>query len=150
MSKIIYKRVTTASELDELESLSASFEGHQFAYSKDDTQEFKEKLKRPHAFQVFVRNEENKLIGFISATENLFPGFMFLDETLIDAAYQGQGIGKSLLKQLIDFARTEKLHGVYTETEEWNIPAQKFYESAKFEKVENKDWTGGPTFKYEF
>lgn len=143
-----YQHITKPEQLDDLGELSARFEDHQFSYSLSDIANFKRQLTEPHALQMIVTDAEGKVVGFVAAAETIFPNSLFISELLVSQAAQGQGIGSALVQRCIDFALAEGLEGVYTETEAWNVPAQKLYEKCGFTTVDNPDWKGGPTYHY--
>lgn len=149
MIDIKISRVTSESELDSIECLSAKYEGVVFNYSKDDIAEYKQRLQEPHAFQVILK-DNNKPVAFFAASEKLFPDYLFIYETLIDQSVQRMGLGKLLVTESIKFAREEGLKGVYVETEFWNLPAQSLYKHVGFEIVDNPNWTEGITFQIKF
>lgn len=63
---------------------------------------------------------------------------MYLEDIIVTESYRGNGIGKMLMDELIEEAKTKKLHGISWQVLEWNEPAIRFYEqyNAQFEK----DW----------
>ncbi len=72
----------------------------------------------------FLAFDDNKLIG--GAIGFIEYNWYFLDLLYVNEEYRGKDIGTNLLKQIEDFARTEKLMGVRMET--WDFQARGFYE----------------------
>ena len=148
--KISYSQVSLPSELDGFITVSAEFEGHMFSHTEADLESFRQKLSDPHAFQLLAIKDHNKPVAYLGASESLFPGHLFIFELLVDSSAQGLGIGRSMVKQAIEFARKEELKGVYVETESWNTPGQKLYENCGFKQVNNPDWKEGVTLLIAF
>lgn len=146
----IFQEVKSPEKLNEILNISADYNGHIFKYSPEEVDLYQQKLNEPHAFQVVARSENGIPLGYIAASETIFPNHLFISELLIDAQAQGRGIGRSLVEQAISYARRIGLVGVYTETETWNLPAQALYEKCGFVLVENPEWTEGPTYKFSF
>ena len=151
MSQLIgnpqYHVVRIPADLSGFQDLSAEFEGHAFGYSSEDQNNYGSKLDEPHALQLIVRNGDGTTLGFIGASETIFPDCLFIYELLVDRKAQGRGLGKSLVEKTIAFAREEGLAGICTETESWTLPAQRLYEKCGFVKIEDPHWTAGPTYK---
>ena len=145
-----YVRIEKPEELVTIINISSEFEGHSFGYTQEDVAAFSKKLQEPHSFQVIAQSNEDMAIGYLAGSESLFPGHFFITELLIDRLAQGKGIGTSLIEQAISHAKSEVLQGIYTETEEWNHPAQSLYERCGFKKIDNLEWTGGPTYYMSF
>ena len=150
MPEYSYQIITDPSQLADVVTIKASYEEHTFGYSNDEIEMYKRQLMEPHAFQAIAWSEQSKPVGYIAASESLFPGNLFISELLIDQKAQGHGLGTLLVNEAISFARAQKLAGVYTETEVWNLPAQALYEKCAFIKVDNPSWTGGPTYRLSF
>lgn len=60
--------------------------------------------------------------------------------------FQKQGIGKLLLKEMIDFLRLNKIRSVWLEVRKTNLTAQEFYRRNGFERCgERKNFYANPT-----
>ena len=147
---INYQRVSIPADLCGLQDLYAQFKDRTFKYSSEDQSNYGDKLDEPHAFQLIVRDGVGTALGFIGASETIFPDCLFIYELLVDHKAQAHGLGKSLVEKAIIFAHEEGLKGIYTETEIWNLPAQAFYEKCGFVEIDNLYWTGGPTYRIDF
>ncbi|MDO8716039.1 MAG: GNAT family N-acetyltransferase [Dehalococcoidales bacterium] len=148
MSDYTYQRVADPAELNTLVGLTSTFANHTFKYDAADIAEYQALLVQPHAFQMVVKDDQNRPVGFVAAAETLFPNNLFIAELLVDQSVQRQGIGRTLLNLCVEFARQEKLSGLYTETEIWNTPAQQLYENFGFKVVANPAWQAGLTYQY--
>lgn len=144
-----YNRILNPKELDVIADLSAVYNNHTFSYTPANITKYKQKLSEPYAFQLIARDND-QVIGYVAASELIFPDHLFIAELLVDQSAQGKGIGRTFVEKCISFARNEGLKGLYTETEAWNIPAQSLYEKCGFVKVDNPDYPDGPTYKYPF
>lgn len=91
---------------------------------KSDTvaDEYKEKESN------FLAYDDNKLIG--GAIGFIKYDWYFLDMLYIDEEYRKRKIGTSLINELENFARKEKLTGIRTDT--WDFQAKEFYEKMGF------------------
>jgi ribosomal protein S18 acetylase RimI-like enzyme len=69
------------------------------------------------------------ILSSVSATKN-----WLLNDLYVDAAYRKQGIGESLIKAALDFARSQNASYLKLETAEDNYTAQSLYEAIGFKK----------------
>lgn len=76
----------------------------------------------------FLVYDDDKLIG--GAIGFIKYGWYFLDMLYIDEEYRKRNIGTSLINELENFARKEKLIGIRTDT--WDFQAKEFYEKMGF------------------
>jgi GNAT superfamily N-acetyltransferase len=63
---------------------------------------------------------------------------LHLEDLIVNENYRKLGIGKALMKQVLQIAKTEKVERMSWEVLDWNEPAIKFYESLG--TVFYKDW----------
>ena len=54
---------------------------------------------------------------------------LFLEDLFVREPFRGRGVGKALLCQVAEFARTEGYHAIRLDVLDWNEPAIKFYKS---------------------
>ncbi|MBS0185018.1 MAG: GNAT family N-acetyltransferase [Proteobacteria bacterium] len=73
-----------------------------------------------------------KNVGFLMAS---LEGDAELYALVINKAYQRQGIGELLLKNLIDFLKNKKIFSLFLEVAEDNEKARTFYEKQGFKKI---------------
>ena len=52
---------------------------------------------------------------------------LYLEDLVVTESMRGQGIGKLLLDELIEFGKQEKYHGMVWQVLDWNEPAINFY-----------------------
>lgn len=90
---------------------------------------------------VYVAEMENKVVGMAL----YYYGFstwkgrsLHLEDLIVNENYRKLGIGKALMNQVIQVAKTEKVERMSWEVLDWNEPAVKFYESLGTEFY--KDW----------
>ena len=76
----------------------------------------------------FLVYDDDKLIG--GAIGFIKYNWYFLDMLYIDEEYRKRNIGTSLINELENFARKEKLTGIRTDT--WDFQAKEFYEKMGF------------------
>jgi GNAT superfamily N-acetyltransferase len=87
----------------------------------------------PHAkFRAIIAEWDGQPAGyavfFISYSTWTGSG-LFLEDLFVREPFRGQGVGKGLLCQVADIARTEGYHTIRLDVLDWNEPAIKFYES---------------------
>ena len=90
---------------------------------------------------VYVAEMENKVVGMAL----YYYGFstwkgrsLHLEDLIVHENYRKLGIGRALMNQVIQVAKTEKVERMSWEVLDWNDPAVKFYESLGTEFY--KDW----------
>ena len=90
---------------------------------------------------VYVAEMENKVVGMAL----YYYGFstwkgrsLHLEDLIVHENYRKLGIGRALMNQVIQIAKTEKVERMSWEVLDWNEPAVKFYESLGTEFY--KDW----------
>lgn len=96
--------------------------------------------KNPWVF-VYVAEIENKVVGMAL----YYYGFstwkgrsLHLEDLIVNENYRKLGIGKALMNQVIEVAKSEKVERMSWEVLDWNEPAIKFYESLNTQFY--KDW----------
>ena len=146
---IKYTVVTAPADLELLAGNSASYEDKMFDFTPEYITELQEKLEEPKAFQIIAKNDKGEFVGYIAASEIIFPDKLFIAELFVNPVFSGQGVATSLVEKSIAFAKQNELNGVMTETESDNIPAQKLYEKIGFKKIDNASWEGA-TYQYNF
>lgn len=90
---------------------------------------------------IYVAEMENKVVGMAL----YYYGFstwkgrsLHLEDLIVNENYRKLGIGRALMNQVIQVAKTEKVERMSWEVLDWNEPAVKFYESLGTEFY--KDW----------
>ncbi len=144
------QKVIDPKELNTLLGKTASYGQLHFEFSPKLLEALSEHLTAKNAYQ-FLMKKDDQVAGYVAALEDLFPGFIRLEELFVDPAFQGQGIGQQLVEKVIATARTiDGIQGVMTETEFENLPAQRLYEKCGFVRVHNPNWQEGITYQLIF
>ena len=149
MKNFEYSQIINKEELEKLSGLKADYKDLHFGFSEEYIQKMVDSLGEKHPFQLFAL-EKNQPVGYIASCEDLFPNFQRIVELIVDPAFQGEGIATQLIGKVIEFAKSEGLKGVVTQTEFSNTPAQKLYEKLGFIKVDNTGWSDGVTYRLDF
>lgn len=94
---------------------------------------------------VFVRNENQNIIGGIRAT--CFWNTLHIELLWLSEESRGKGVGKKLMKSAEDFAKQNNCEKVFVETTSWQ--AKPFYEKAGYNLIASiKDRPKGHTSHY--
>lgn len=102
--------------------------------------QFKEELAAVprNRFYIVAQNESNEIVGYAGA----FSPDIALDADVLTLTvapkYRRQGIGRSMLDQLITWAKMRKAPAIFLEVREGNIEANPLYESAGFEQISTR------------
>lgn len=69
---------------------------------------------------------------------NIFSGInAYIHDVVVLESYAGKGIGRSIMKRLIDFARDAKVKNIYLTSNAKRDNARKLYESLGFKQIDN-------------
>lgn len=127
-------RKATREDYASLMKLYNEFVGEE-RYSNHDNDSFIQALKNTNNF-VFIAEDNGKLIGFATFTKRIVIRYpkpiAELDELYVVPNMRKKGIGKLLMKKVIEQAKHEKCHRLYIETHFDRKEAHSFYESLKF------------------
>lgn len=113
-------------------------------YPKERFEERIEKLVKNVSLSLVARNESGKVVGILFGLTD-FAYWLYVTDLGVDRAYEGQGIGRRLVKTAHELAGGEKDIAVYLIANEDAIP---FYEKLGMKKSGdvmeyNKiEWTG--------
>lgn len=99
-------------------------------YPKERFEERIEKLVKSVSISLVARNTENKIIGVLFAITD-FAYWMFVTDLGVARDYEGNGMGRRLMKQAHEIAGGEKDVAVYLVANEDAIP---FYEKLGMKK----------------
>ena len=66
------------------------------------------------------------------------PGDLYIAEIAIDSSLRGQGLGRKVLDEVIEYARQENFHRVILDADFRNIGAKKLYEKIGFKEFNKK------------
>lgn len=113
-------------------------------YPKERFQERIAKLVKTVSISLVARNSEKQIVGVLFAITD-FAYWMFVTDLGVAREYEGNGIGKALMKKAHEVAGGEKDVGVYLVANENAIP---FYEKLGMKKSDevmeynHVEWTG--------
>ncbi|RVD93436.1 glucosamine 6-phosphate N-acetyltransferase [Tubulinosema ratisbonensis] len=97
-------------------------------------------LKKKEDYIVIVAEKDNKVVG----SGTLFIEYKFIhslalkahiEDIVVDKEYQGHGIGKQIVKRLIEIAKEKKCYKIGLCTAKETVP---FYEKCGFEEKERE------------
>jgi streptothricin acetyltransferase len=95
-------------------------------------EEFDSKFYMDHPHRaIFFAYLEEELAGEIRLRKN-WNGYGYIDSIVVDSKYRNQGIGRALIQQAMEWAKTKGFPGLMLETQDNNVPACRFYESCGF------------------
>ncbi len=89
----------------------------------------------------FIQDDDGRTIGFIEVSErNIVDGCLsspvaYIEGLYLEQEYRGKGLGKEIIKVLLDWCKEKEFSELAVDTELENIKAQKFYLSAGFEET---------------
>ena len=115
-------------------------------YPKERFESRIEKLVKNVSISLVARNDENKVVGVLFGLTD-FAYWLYVTDLGVDRDYEGQGIGKTLMKKAHEIAGGEKDFAVYLIANEDAIP---FYEKIgmklsdevmEYSKIEWTDFT---------
>ena len=142
MKYIIRKAAATDSnEILELIKELAVFEKQPDAVILSEAELIKSAFSENPWVYIFVAKIDTKVVGMAL----YYYGFstwkgrsLHLEDLIVNENYRKLGIGKALMNQVLQIAKTEKVERMSWEVLDWNEPAIKFYESLG--AVFYKDW----------
>ncbi|MBO0960236.1 GNAT family N-acetyltransferase [Neobacillus sp. MM2021_6] len=133
----MYIQKATLNELDALTELFDLY--RQFYEQKSDMEGVRKFLQERILNEesvAFIALEESNPLGFVQ----LYPSFSsvsmqrswVLNDLYVKEIARGRGVGESLMKMAIDFAKETGAKGLFLETAEDNTTAQRLYEKIGF------------------
>lgn len=99
-------------------------------YPKERFEERIERLVKTVSISLVARNEKKEIVGVLFALTD-FAYWMFVTDLGVTRAYEGNGIGRALMKQAHEIAGGEKDVAIYLVANENAIP---FYEKLGMKK----------------
>ncbi len=102
-----------------------------------------EKKWKKKDFHLFILNQDNifilshpKPVGYVKA--RITRGEIEIISILVDKKHRNKGVGKSLIKKLLDIANEKKIQHIFLEVSIENKIALKLYKKFNFTKVGNR------------
>ena len=135
---ITEQRVSEAEYIDFLKRTNLGSQ-----YPKERFEERIEKLVRNVSISLVAKNEEGTIVGVLFGLTD-FAYWLYVTDLGVDRRYEGQGIGRKLMKTAHELAGGEKDIAVYLIANDQAVP---FYEKIGMEKAEDVmqynhvDWT---------
>lgn len=133
-----------ALELDQLMCyVEALYEHDDHHDSMVNIKEGVESLMRnePLANAYFIKRKEEK-IGYVLLTRyhSVKKGglTLYIDELYVEPQHRRKGIGKTILDEILEIARSERVKTVWAQTELFNEGAQAFFRKGGFREVPSK------------
>ena len=115
-------------------------------YPKERFESRIEKLVKNVSISLVARNDENKVVGVLFGLTD-FAYWLYVTDLGVDRDYEGQGIGKTLMKKAHEIAGGEKDIAVYLIANEDAIPIYEKIgmklsdEVMEYSKIEWTDFT---------
>jgi GNAT superfamily N-acetyltransferase len=95
-------------------------------------------LDNPALGRLFVLRVDGRIAGManalITVSTALGAPVLLLEDVIVSRAYRGSGLGRRLVEQVFDWARSQGMARVTLLADQDNAPALAFYESLGFEK----------------
>ena len=136
--EIIEQRVSASEYIDFLKRTDLGSQ-----YPKERFEERIEKLVNNVSISLVAKNEEGTIVGVLFGLTD-FAYWLYVTDLGVDREYEGQGIGRKLMKTAHDLAGGEKDIAVYLIANDKAIP---FYQKLGMEKADDVmqynhvDWT---------
>lgn len=136
--RILQERISAEEYIDFLKRTDLGSQ-----YPKERFRERIEKLVQHASISLVARNESGRTVGVLFGLTD-FAYWLYVTDLGVDRQYEGQGIGRRLMKTAHEIAGGEKDIAVYLIANENAVP---FYEKLGMKKAEdvmqynNIDWT---------
>jgi GNAT superfamily N-acetyltransferase len=133
--------IRKASQEDILQ-LSQLFDEYRMFYHKTSdlsgAQEFlSERLEKKDS-EIFVAEDEGKLVGFVQLyplfSSTRMKRYWLLNDLFVNSNYRGKGFSKALIESAKQLCRDSNSCGMYLETSKENMIGNQLYPSAGFKK----------------
>lgn len=125
--KITSERVSQGEYIDFLKRTDLGSQ-----YPKERFDERIEKLVNNVSISIVARNEDNLIVGVLFGLTD-FAYWLYVTDLGVDRNYEGQGIGRRLMKAALEAAGGEKDIAVYLITNENAVP---FYEKLGMKRAD--------------
>lgn len=100
-------------------------EGYSFnlSYQRD----LHQRITAGKGLYLAAENEDGRLIGFLDLDIDSWRPVASLQWVIVDRPWRGQGVGRLLMQQALDWTRMMGLRAIILETQNTNIDACRFY-----------------------
>jgi len=88
-------------------------------------------IENPKA-KVLVAEKDNQILGFVSVSFPYWDRVAIIHHLIVIEEYRGQGIGTSLLKEIISLCKSKGMKKITVQTALWHWQAIKLYKSLGF------------------
>lgn len=143
-------RVSSPDQLQSLISIHADYDTYQFTCTSDDVSKYATLLEKPHSLLSLAVRSDGEPVGFLASCEERVPGFLYIEDLVVDNSAQSSELGGQLLEEAIAFAQAENLQGVCTRVAHWNLPAQELYQAYHFREEKKQKHEGMINYLLEF
>lgn len=132
---------TRKASIHDLKQLTELFDQYRVFYHKDSNipaaEEFlKERLQNEDS-EIFVAENESKLVGFVQLyplfSSTRMKRYWLLNDLYVNENYRGKGFSKKLIEEAKDLAKSTNSAGILLETGKSNDIGNKLYPSCGFE-----------------
>ncbi|MBC8230055.1 ribosomal protein S18-alanine N-acetyltransferase [bacterium] len=125
--QIISIKEAKATDVPAIYKLSLCFSGATKGWTQSEIEEI---IENRQCYYVLTSERNGEIIGY--ALARFAWGKLHLMDIVVKEEMRLRGVGKKMMKQLIDFAKSKELSEVYLEVRASNIPAVKLYQSLSF------------------
>jgi len=147
MNNITISQIKNIEDINILHNKSSNYEQFTYGYEEDDIERLKNNFKRKDSLYLIAKSGDN-FAGFCSIDSEWWEqNCFFIREIFIAPNFQKQEIGKKLMQQCINHAKSHNATEVVTETAFENIPMQKLCKKLGFIEWYNPQWKEGITYK---
>jgi GNAT superfamily N-acetyltransferase len=137
---------------DDLVQLSQLFDEYRIFYHKASdlagAQQFLSERLEKNDSEIFVAEDEEKLVGFVQLyplfSSTRMKRYWLLNDLYVNSNSRGKGFSKALIEKAKELCRTSNSCGMYLETSKENMIGNQLYPSAgfkKYDEVNFYEWT---------
>lgn len=129
---------------DDLSQVAQLFDEYRMFYHKTSdlsgAQEFLSERLEQKDSEIFVAEDEGKLVGFVQLyplfSSTRMKRYWLLNDLYVNSNSRGKGFSKALIEAAKDLCRTSDSCGMYLETGKENTIGNQLYPSAGFKKYD--------------
>lgn len=98
--------------------------------------DYRAELKRPEAINLTaVSKEKREIAGFLVSRLITSENAIEVYNIAVDKKHQRKGVGKMLIRHLIETSQKNKINNIFLEVRSLNNAAIGFYNNAKFKRI---------------